>query len=80
MSNILVINGPNLNLLGLREPGLYGKNSLKDIEQRLSDIGKELKVNLEFYQSNHEGSIVDTIQNAQRQGGRGDRRIRRGRL
>ncbi len=64
MSNILVINGPNLNLLGLREPGLYGKNSLKDIEQRLSDIGKELKVNLEFYQSNHEGSIVDTIQNA----------------
>ncbi len=64
MSNILVINGPNLNLLGLREPGLYGSATLESIEDHLRAVGSELGLTLEFYQSNHEGSIVDTIQAA----------------
>ena len=64
LSTILVINGPNLNLLGLREPGLYGTDTLESIEAHLQKLGDELGLNLEFFQSNHEGAIVDTIQAA----------------
>ncbi len=64
MAAILVINGPNLNLLGTREPGLYGRDSLKSIEERLRTQGNELGVELSFFQSNHEGDIVDRIQAA----------------
>ena len=60
--NILLINGPNLNLLGTREPEIYGNKTLLDIENDLSKIAKDKKINLEFFQSNHEGEIVDKIQ------------------
>ena len=61
---ILVINGPNLNLLGLREPGIYGKGTLADLEDFLREVGKTEGVALSFFQSNHEGAIVDAIQAA----------------
>ena len=59
---ILVINGPNLNMLGIREPGIYGKNTFADLLALLEDTAKELGVELEQYQSNHEGDLVDKIQ------------------
>lgn len=59
---ILVINGPNLNMLGIREPGIYGKNTFAELLALLADTAKELDVELEQYQSNHEGDIVDKIQ------------------
>lgn len=59
---ILVINGPNLNMLGIREPGIYGKNTFADLLALLEDTAKELGVEFEQYQSNHEGDIVDKIQ------------------
>tara|TARA_Y100001968_G_C18890454_1_gene495871 strand:- start:72 stop:512 length:441 start_codon:yes stop_codon:yes gene_type:complete len=59
--NILLINGPNLNLLGMREPEIYGKKTLSDIEKDLTKFAKEKNVNLECFQSNHEGEIVDKI-------------------
>ena len=59
---ILVINGPNLNFLGIREPGIYGKNTFADLLALLEDTAKELGVELEQYQSNHEGDLVDKIQ------------------
>ena len=59
---ILVINGPNLNMLGIREPGIYGKNTFADLLDLLEDTAKELDVEVEQYQSNHEGGIVDKIQ------------------
>lgn len=58
---IAVINGPNLNLLGTREPALYGTDTLPDIESRLRMIAKELGVELSFSQHNGEGQIVDAI-------------------
>ena len=61
---ILVINGPNMNLLGLREPGIYGKETLADLEDFLREVGKTEGVELSFFQSNHEGAIVDAIQAA----------------
>lgn len=61
---ILVINGPNLNMLGIREPGIYGKNTFADLLQLLEDTAKELGVEMEQYQSNHEGCLVDKIQEA----------------
>ncbi len=61
---ILVINGPNLNMLGIREPGIYGKNSFSDLLQLLDDTAKKLHVEVEQFQSNHEGAIVDKIQAA----------------
>ena len=61
---ILVINGPNLNFLGIREPGIYGKNTFADLLQMLDAWGKELGVEVEQYQSNHEGYLVDKIQDA----------------
>jgi 3-dehydroquinate dehydratase-2 len=59
---ILVINGPNLNMLGRREAGHYGTDTLASIEQALTDKGKALGCELTFFQSNHEGSIIDFIQ------------------
>ena len=61
---ILVINGPNINMLGIREPGIYGKQSFQDLLELLDATGKELNIEIEQFQSNHEGSIVDRIQAA----------------
>ncbi|MGN6413150.1 type II 3-dehydroquinate dehydratase [Flexivirga sp.] len=57
-----VLNGPNLNLLGTREPDLYGAERLSDIQQRCETVAAELDVAVEFFQSNHEGALVDEIQ------------------
>ena len=62
--NILLINGPNLNLLGTREPGIYGSTTLADIEQRLSQQAKQAGAKLTAFQSNDEGALVDRIQRA----------------
>ena len=59
---ILVINGPNLNMLGIREPGIYGKNTVADLLTLLENTATELGVEVEQYQSNHEGDLVDKIQ------------------
>ncbi len=59
---ILVINGPNLNMLGKREQEHYGKDTLESIESMLSERGKQLGCELTFFQSNHEGNIIDFIQ------------------
>ena len=61
MINILVIHGPNLNLLGKREPQIYGYKTLEDINLSINQLAKELKVNANIYQSNHEGAIIDKI-------------------
>ena len=61
---LLVLNGPNINMLGIREPGIYGKQTFSDLLQLLEDTGKELGVEVEQYQSNHEGCLVDKIQQA----------------
>jgi len=62
---ILVIHGPNLNLLGTREPELYGSLTLTDVNSALETVAAELGVELAIVQSNHEGAIVDAIQGAQ---------------
>ena len=62
--NILLINGPNLNLLGTREPEIYGNLSLKEIENELFRIANKKDIHLECFQSNHEGEIVEKIQNS----------------
>ena len=64
MKKILIIHGPNLNLLGSREPDIYGKTTLKDINIMLGDEAKSLGVEIEAFQSNHEGEIVQKIQDA----------------
>jgi 3-dehydroquinate dehydratase-2 len=61
MIKILVIHGPNLNLLGKREPEIYGKITIEDINKKLKEAAKKKKVTLEIFQSNHEGEIVDKI-------------------
>ena len=61
---ILVINGPNLNLLGLREPAIYGNRSYAALVESLEGWAKELSLEIEIFQSNHEGVIVDKIQDA----------------
>ena len=61
---ILVINGPNLNMLGIREPDIYGKNTYKNLVEMIQSHADEKGVEVEFYQSNHEGDIVDCIQAA----------------
>ncbi len=61
---ILVINGPNLNLLGEREPEIYGKMSLTEINEKLKEFAQEKGADIEFYQSNFEGEIVEKIQKA----------------
>ena len=60
-TDIIVINGPNLNLLGSREPEIYGSETLKEIESRLTQTAKKLGVSLECHQTNHEGHFVETI-------------------
>ncbi len=64
MTRILVIHGPNLNLLGRREPGIYGTRTLADIDAALVRLGQELGVTVESVQSNHEGAIIDAIHGA----------------
>jgi 3-dehydroquinate dehydratase-2 len=59
---VAVLNGPNLNLLGLREPDLYGHDSLSDVERRLGELARELGLEIEFAQHNGEGALVDAIQ------------------
>ena len=58
---IAVLNGPNLNLLGTREPEIYGHETLEDVERRLQQVGRELRVELEFAQHNSEGDLIDTV-------------------
>ena len=67
MNSILVIHGPNLNLLGTREPEVYGSQTLADVNQRLQQQAQELGLALETYQSNHEGEIVEAIHRARGQ-------------
>ena len=62
MARFLVINGPNLNLLGVRSPDIYGEKSLPEIEARLATKAKELGVSVDFFQSNSESAIIDYIQ------------------
>ncbi|MDQ1909579.1 type II 3-dehydroquinate dehydratase [Paenibacillus sp. GD4] len=64
MKQVLLLNGPNLNMLGVREPGVYGSTSLQDIENRMTDLAAELGVQLECFQSNHEGALIDKIHEA----------------
>ncbi len=59
---ILVLNGPNLNMLGIREPGIYGKETYNDLLSLIASTARELDVEVECYQSNHEGALVDKIQ------------------
>lgn len=67
-ASILVIQGPNLNLLGTREPEVYGKTTLEDIHQKLGELAKAQSVELSTYQSNHEGELIDRIQKAKQDG------------
>ena len=62
MKKILVINGPNLNMLGVREKNIYGEKGLDWIQRKMKEEGKRFKFSLTFFQSNHEGEIIDKIQ------------------
>ena len=59
---ILVLNGPNINMLGIREPGIYGKNTFADLLELLKETGSRLGLEVSQFQSNHEGDLVDKIQ------------------
>lgn len=61
MPSVLVLNGPNLNLLGTREPEVYGHDTLADVEALCRTTGEMLELGIEFVQSNHEGSMIDTL-------------------
>jgi 3-dehydroquinate dehydratase-2 len=67
-TSILVIQGPNLNLLGTREPEVYGKTTLEDIHTKLGSIAKANGVELSTFQSNHEGELIDRVQKAKQEG------------
>ena len=64
MTTIYVLNGPNLNLLGVRDPAVYGNETLSDVENRCAAVAKECGFALDFRQTNHEGELVDWIQEA----------------
>ncbi|MBH5318080.1 type II 3-dehydroquinate dehydratase [Paenibacillus sp. GSMTC-2017] len=64
MRKITILNGPNLNMLGIREPGVYGNESLAAIELLVKNRAEELGVSVSFFQSNHEGAMIDRIHNA----------------
>lgn len=68
MSRILILNGPNLNMLGTREPGIYGYDTLKDIERLCAEEAKSLGLKIDFRQSNIEGELIGWIQQAPLQG------------
>jgi len=61
---LLFLNGPNLNMLGVREPDIYGRRTYADLEQYIRDFCRELDIQCQLYQSNHEGCLVDAIQAA----------------
>ena len=61
---ILIINGPNMNLLGEREPEIYGRMTLREIEEKIKDFALQKGVEIEWFQSNHEGDIIEKIQQA----------------
>ncbi|MEE0980248.1 MAG: type II 3-dehydroquinate dehydratase [Acutalibacteraceae bacterium] len=62
--HLLIINGPNINMLGIREPDIYGKNTYADLCDMISAKAEEMNITVELFQSNHEGAIVDKIQEA----------------
>jgi len=64
LRKVLVIHGPNLNMLGKREPAIYGKTTIDEINKKLENLGKKLGITVNTFQSNHEGSIVEKIQDA----------------
>ncbi len=64
MKRILIVNGPNLNMLGIREPDIYGEKTYKDLCRMIEEYAKERKIKVDFVQSNHEGDLVDAIQDA----------------
>ncbi len=64
MTTVYVLNGPNLNLLGQRQPEIYGSTTLADVERDCKTLGASLGLTVEFFQSNHEGAIIDKIHEA----------------
>ena len=64
MAKILILNGPNINMLGIREKEIYGNNTYQDLLDLISDYADKKNVEVEFFQSNHEGALVDKIQEA----------------
>jgi 3-dehydroquinate dehydratase II len=65
---IYILNGPNLNLLGQRQPEIYGRESLEDVAEACGALAEDLRLTIRFHQSNHEGALVDWVQEARMQG------------
>ncbi len=61
---LLILNGPNINFLGIREPEIYGKGTYKELCDMITSYAEKLSLNVQFYQSNHEGDLVDALQRA----------------
>ena len=61
---ILILNGPNINMLGMREPEIYGRETYYDLEEKVKKHGEEVGIEIEIFQSNYEGALIDTIQEA----------------